>query len=204
MVGAHFFEYSLGALAGIIVFTMIMLAGYSANLYTNDKDLSINTGLLILFIILASLVGCATAFYARKLARRYSSLFIGAWMAGAISIMLLTLFGADGKLKLILALIAFVAGGYVGREYRGELRVFGTAITGAFMVSYGLGSYIGGFPTLSTDLNFEKNHQDISINVEEASSLKFIGYVVLMIVLTVVGIAYQNQFSLDDDDEDES
>lgn len=157
MVGARFFEYSFGALTGLIVFSLIMFASYSANLFHNDKDLSINTGLLVLFFILASLVGLWAAYYSRKFAHRFASIFLCGWIAGTIIVMILTLFGTSDKLKLAITLIACICGGMVGRKFRQEVRVLGTAMIGGFMVSYGLGQYIGGFPSLSTDFSI-KSH----------------------------------------------
>ena len=203
MVGARFFEYSFGALTGFIVFTLIMFGSYSANLFHNDKDLSINTGLLILFVILASLVSVWAAYYSRKFAHRFASIFLCGWIAGSITIMVLTLLGTDGKFKLALCLIAIVIGGMVGRKFRSEVRVLGTAMVGAFMVTYGLGQYLGGFPSFSTEFTIEKDDQDVSINVE-SSGLVFIAYVVLMAGLTIFGSYYQTNRPIDDEDFDES
>ena len=154
MVGARFFEYSFGALSGLIVFTMVMFASYSANLFHNDEDLSINTGLLILFVILASGIGLVAFYYSRKFAHRFASIFLCAWIAATITIMVLTLFGTPGKFKLAITLIASICGAVVGRIFRQEMRVIGTAMIGGFMVSYGLGQYIGGFPSLTTEFSF--------------------------------------------------
>jgi hypothetical protein len=158
MAGARFFEYSFGGLTGLIVFTLIMSASYSANLFHNDKDLSINTGLLILFTILAILAAVWAAYYSRKFAHRFASIFLCGWIGGVFTVMMLTLVGCDGKLKLALTLIACICGAMVGRKYRNEVRVVGTAIIGAFMITYGLGQYIGGFPSFSTEFSIESNN----------------------------------------------
>jgi hypothetical protein len=158
MAGARFFEYSFGALSGLLVFTFIIFASYSANLFHNDKDLSINTGLLILFVIVASLLAFWAAYYSRKFAHRFASIFLCGWIAGTLSVMILTLFGTGGKVKLALTLAACICGAMVGRMFNREVRVLGTSMVGAFMISYGLGQYIGGFPSLSTEFSIESNH----------------------------------------------
>lgn len=131
---------------------------------------------------------------------------LGAWGGIVLVVFLLKLAGVTNSIVgLIGAVVGAIGGGYLGKMFNKHVKVAVTGVVGAFFITRGAGTYIGGFPSdygaSASDL------KKLGKNMTSGSkySVYIWAYLVAFIVLAIAGICVQAYvFKKDgEDSEDE-
>lgn len=90
-------------------------------------------------IVVAVIIAGVVAMLSRRFAYRFGPSLLCAISGLAIMTMLLTFLTVNYKYRLVLEVLTAIICGYIGRDYKDEVRVIGTSVIGGFFTMYGLG-----------------------------------------------------------------
>lgn len=153
-------------------------------------------------LLLSCIVGAALAYYSLNFANKYAASLLAGWCGGALVALLLTpITSLDGKIKLVLIILAATVSIYFAKRVNKHIKSVGTAIIGSFFMMHGLGQYLGGFPPIlntTSDLEINgKSYDDTLNNISAAYILYLLGF----IFFSALGSYIQMKFVAHDDFE---
>ncbi len=98
---------------------------------------------------------------------------------------------------LVLVVAGFsILGAWLSGKYRDEIMIYGTAFIGAYALIRGVGFFIGNFPNETLLI------QEIAQGLQPTLDYYFYGYLVAIIIFTIIGAKYQIKVRDEDDMED--
>jgi hypothetical protein len=154
------------------------------------------------------LVGGVAAYFASKFADKFAVPLIAAWCGGIITFLLIGPTKIPGGAKLaILVLVAVITAYFSYKDtVQRYVKSVGTALIGSFILFYGIGRYVGGYPQIiSTQSGSGGSIEDIAIDNLNSQmgtmALFYLGGTVLVAVLgTWVQLTYVVKEKEDEDD----
>ena len=117
--------------------------------------------------------------FALKFADEYAVPFISGLCMAAVAEIACTILGVKDEpmmMKTLAEFLSFVFGFFIANKLQDYIRVFVTSIFGGFLITTGGTIIFGKFPSTKQEQN-----------------LKYLSHFVIMLVIAIVGAAYQNK-----------
>lgn len=183
-MGAKAIEWATSILAGVVTAGIIFALAANFGLMNTLMDGSI--WVVVGVGIGAVIVGVVAAYFTKKLISGDTVPKVIGAITGAIVVYLLItpIAAIPTWAKIIIGMIGFCLGGYLGTKMAILIKSAGTSIIGSFFLFHGLSNYLGGFPPLFADGKIEKAHFDAA----------FFGYVGGMVVFAIIGTVVQYKY----------
>ena len=143
-IGAKFLGRVLQILAFLTVFFVILRIGdYMFDFHDGSKIDIMGT------VIIAFIFGALTAYFGFRLIRDYGVALIGLVGGASLTLMAVTPLDINIHIKYVACTIVGFIAAFIGDHYQNTIKLVGTGIIGSALTMQGLGSFLGGFPSLS-------------------------------------------------------
>lgn len=146
-----------GAKFLLLVFTILIFIGVTGasfllvyNLFLDPIKTEQST-FAIVFVV-AAILGGVAAYFSKKFAKAWATTLLAVW-AGFVGMMLLVkLVGIGNKYaEFFLVLAGAIGAGFLGKKLDKHIKSIGTAFIGSYLLIRGIGSYVGGYPSMAED-----------------------------------------------------
>jgi len=199
-VGSKFIIYVFGTLV-FTLFTIVLFGiGYSLHLI-NVEHPNKSVGALVGFSVLSVLGGGALAYYSGRFVDMWAIPLIAGFCGGLVPFMLLGPLHLKSYVRLPIVFICAGVAVYLSKVLNKFIKSAGTAIIGSFFLMYGVGRYAGGFPDIAS-ADTDSSESKIKVSLGHGSDAKkAVGYIVGMVVCSVLGTFIQLKYIASDDDQ---
>lgn len=184
--GSKFLMYTLSLLVFLGVFCVIFVLAINFHVVSLDTGNSA-VAMMIVTIIVGIVLGVLAAYLLYKFAKSHAVAILAAWAGATITMMVLSPVKMPNLAKLGIIIVVIGLAIWIGYKYKRKIRVMCTAIIGSGMLMFGIGSYLGGFPSM-----FRLTMKDVKgLNNVNAS---YLGYFAGFILCSVLGTLFQLRY----------
>ena len=195
--GSKFLPLTFSTLIFMMVNGIVFGISYNMQILVDPRTYEPNIPVIAGVAIVSVALGVAAGYYSYKFAKDYAVALLAGWCGGALMALILTPITAlQGQVKVILIFVAVLLSIRGAQKVNRYIKSVGTAFIGAFLMMYGLGQELGGFPPIfssAKDFDFQQG----SVN---GLTLSYVGYLVGFVVFTCFGGYVQLKYIVDTDE----